>query len=297
MIVQIDTDTPKSYERGNQILETQGADAARQYFTDLVRKNGGTHALFGTAWTEFLDGHYDKAVQTCRYLLSESKSVHIRAHCQYLLGHIATSRGQYAEAFRHLGSAHGAYESLKDCRNLYKTRLGLAHVSIMSKDQEGADQFLNQALETNRKAGLPLDYYYILRKKLAAQRKEYDKAFQFSKEALAIYREAGNRLGEAVALDNMALYAIVTGRSKEALTYLTEASKILESHKNTSAEKYYHYLCRILYNRCQGLPYQALYNTVSNWIDNQQNKFLLYDLKFVMNYPCQKAGNSGRKEK
>ena len=275
----------RRYEVGNEVLNTGGVSDAQRYFTEQVRQHGDPYVLFGTAWTEYLAGNYEAARGTCHYLLAQSDSPRVRANCHYLLGHIGIARCRSKEAYQHFDNAHGVYRKLGDNKNLFKTTLGLANAAILGNDDTGAEAFLDQALVLNGQVNAALDYYYVLRKKIAASRSQYARAFHFSQKAYTVYRRDNRRPGMVSALNNMAMYALLSHRTDEALGYLEEAAT-MPALAESNVERKHHKLCWLLYRRCKGLPYESLKKELMIWANGEPQESFRESLTLVLNFPC-----------
>jgi len=278
-------DKESLYLKGNSILEREGATAAYDFFSEAVRQSGNPKALFGTAWSEFINGNLAQAESTCRYLLAESQEPLVRAHSHYLLGYLTADTNRTRDAFHHFSRAYSMYQDLDKDKNMFNATLGLARVSIDNQDATNAETFLEQARIISLRCGTDLAFYHVLSKKLAVLHRDYPAALQHAKQAYDLYELADNRPGMASALNNIAFFLLIMGQDQEGLIQLERATRLLDGISGIT-ETQYNNVCRALYNKCHDLPYLSLQKEVEDWLLEHPLNDLSNFLDLVMASNC-----------
>ena len=275
------------YKAGVELFRSHGIEEGREHFKRHLYETGDPGALFGTAWADWLEGNFQEAEGTCMFLLAESQDQKIRGRTLYLLGHIQSNTGRHEEAFESFSLAYRLFGNMGNDKNLFLTSLGLGYVSILERDFENADNFLQKAIYHNQKAQQPLGYYWVLQQKIAYINRDFEKALEYSQNALQVYQEIQDKQGIVSSLGFVGFFQMLLGRMDIGLATTKEAialSKEIGSHE----EQVYNQTALIFYNRCQNRPFQDLLKEGLDWVQKNDDFVLKDFLDFVTQWECPK---------
>ena len=281
---QLNRESERAYEEGKQILRGEGPSAAHAFFRERVELMGDQLAFFGTAWTAYLEGRSRDAEDICWFLISETEDPIVRAHANYLMGYIATDNRRFDRAFFHFVLARNVYEAEGQPERVYKAVLGLANVAVMNKDSVEAGQYLRMATELADGRDYDLSFLYILKKKQASLRGDYEEALAWSKVVYEISSE--NEPERFFASNDMAFFSLLTGESEQSLSFLEEAETLQKTLGNPLEQQFLN-VSWILYNRCNDRPFEDLIDEVDHWLEEHPRPDLESSFRLVQAWRCQ----------
>ncbi len=273
------------YNTGISLINQKGVEAGIDYFEKNAIQTGSYSALFGVAWGFWTEGNLEEAEKICDFIIFKDPKEVLVAHCLYLKGHIAITRGQHDTGKDHFLNALPVYKKLKRHGDIYKTTLGIATSCILGKEYRDGENYLKTALLANDKAGKNLGQYYYLYSRLAFGEDRLDEALRYSRESYQQYKLIGDKKSMANALSDIGFYLFITGDFEEGLKKTNEANQIIQ---NLGLVKwsYYNSINYILAYRCSGLPYASFVEKVRFWINKTEDMDLEEMLEYVLNYDC-----------
>jgi len=282
---QLALEAEYTYDRGKEILASEGPGAAAAFFDDRSVATGDQLALFGSAWAVYLEGRKDVAEATCWFLISDTDDPIIRAHCNYLMGFLMTDEGKFDRAFNHFSLAKNIYAAYEQPERVYKALLGVANTAVMNRDGEEAAEYLQQARELRETGGYDPSFYFVVEKKLAHLLGDFEKAVAWCEVIYEVATEKNNKHERLSALGDLAFHLLLIGNHTRALSLLDEARALQEEIDSPVDEQFLN-VSRILFNRCNGLPYDHLTNIVEAWIAEDPRPELESALKLAQTRPC-----------
>jgi len=283
-----EVDSAQIYSEGQRILASEGPDAAADYFSDQAIQTGDPLALFGAAWVAYIDGQASRAEQSALFLANESEDPIVRAHCAYLLGHIATDRGDFAQATIHFHSALSGYRRHGSAHQVYNAILGLAKTEIMTGRLAEGQRYLDKAEELADRDGFDKSFVFAMQIQISDIRSDYETAFDLSRALVAYLSEVERHDSRQFipALNNLSFYSLLTGRIEEGAQHLTRVS-VLFTETDIGVEKQFFNVCTILFLRCTGKSYEATEAEVLTWLSTNHHLKLQNTLDFVLAWNCQ----------
>ena len=272
------------YEKGTEILAREGPTASRDFFQENALETGDETALFGIAWSHLARGDLIDAEEVCAFLLAQTEDPAIALKCHYLLGHLMTRTGRFADAGYYFALAESEYRKLGDPVGLYRTYLGLSNLMIQKKDFAEAERYLVQAASFQQQG---LDYLVYLghAQKLAFLKGDFTKALTYSRLKLETARDLGYKNLIADSLSGHGLNLMLNGDFEKGRTLTEEAGHLIDLFQ--SQEKFqYNQLNILLYRRCRGGETVPIIEEIDRWIEAQGDVVLKEYLDFVLEWPC-----------
>jgi len=282
---QLALEAEYTYDRGKEILASEGPGAAAAFFDDRSVATGDQLALFGSAWAVYLEGRKEVAEATCWFLISDTDDPIIRAHCNYLMGFLMTDEGKFDRAFNHFSLAKNIYAAYEQPERVYKALLGVANTAVMRGEADEAADYLEQARSMNESGDFDPSYYYVLEKKLAHLRADFESALAWSNVLLELSEERNDLNTRLAALNNIILYHLLLGREEETAQFESELGQLLRELDNPLEEQY-RKLSLIFSNRCNDQGYAHLRDEVRLWLEKEPRLHLENTLDLVLTWPC-----------
>jgi len=276
---------PSIYDQGMEIIKKDGVDAGIQFFEEHAVQTGSYRSLFGMAWAYWVDGKLSEANKICAFILKKKPRPVMEAHCNYLLGHIAIVSNDYKQAKVNFVLALTEYKKLERKGDQSKTLLGLAAADILAKEYHSADYYLDQAESLNEEVGKNLGHFYHLKARSAFGQGMFQRALDFSQDALNEYEIIGDHEHQTNAMIDIGFFQMLTGNMKDGLETTYEIAEII-SEKKYKKLSYYNAINLIFAYKCSGIDNQELKDQVSLWINSQEDFFLKSLLDFALNQNC-----------
>ena len=279
MLIQVPT-----YEQGIKILETQGSNAAIEYFIKATEQTNDPAFFFGLAWSFKQGGELKRAEETCRFLLSKNPPPEVLTRANYLLGYILVEQGE-AKGEEYLRLALDSYQKTGNKMGEFNCLMGLGYWLIRNNVLDEADRFLDRAYQLNRNEKLRqnLGYFFSLKSRLAYVRKSYKAALEYARQSGKEYARAKLYQKEISQKVSVAFFSLLLGRYPEAYKIMNEVDKVVLKNDWTK----YHVFNAvnwILYYKCHNEPFDHLLTYATEWLDKNNDPVLRTHLEATRNH-------------
>ncbi len=208
------------------------------YFAMVKAANYGMRGKDQAEWIRRLEGDLDNVRSSIRLALNGGVDPIIAVKIAVALQDFWRLRGYVSEG-RNLVCAALAEDAIQtsDLAKAWALYVGAALAESQS-DHDEARQMLEQCLALRRRLGNPIEVAATLSTLSLAQLRAGDAvaAAEGEREALRIFRETGDRRGEAISLLHLAQVAFYTGTDTEASSNLEQCLAIARDIRHQELE-------------------------------------------------------------
>ncbi len=185
----------------------------------------------------WLDAELPNLLAVAAHAAAHGQSGHVARLATSLFRYLDTG-GHYAEAMTIHAHARHAASQARDCSAEAEALINLAIAEARQCSHQAATGHLQEALARYREAGNKAGEARALGNLGVAclRQGRYQEAAAYLQQALPMFRESGHRTREASAMDSLGLACLRQGRYQDAATYLQEALDLSREIGSRSSE-------------------------------------------------------------
>jgi len=281
-----------SYEVGIQILKEQGISKGLDYFREQAITKDDATSLFYLGWSLYRDGSIGDAEEIANFILANSENESsLSGSCYYLVGLIASSRGEIKEAKRFINKSLGTFKKHKKHKSEFNALCMMAYLSVNNKYFSEAVEYIRLAeklKETHAKGQQwNMGYFWELRGRIAFGLGVYQEALDATLKSKEEYEKSGDLIRANHSLSGIAFFQLLTGQVHKGLANTQKVEDIIyETEDDYKVLSYYNGVNWILANKCSEQPYQKLEKELRDYGVQNEDNLLLEHLEFALNWNC-----------
>lgn len=274
-----------TYEDGLSVLQKDGVEAAISYYSKGVKETGDPGLLFGLAWAFWKQGEFQRAEDTCNFLLSKKSGKLVQARTYYLLGHIVAKRDSIISV-SHFEKALSLFLELGRPLNIYHSYESLGYACFKASDLDEAEKYLSKALEVHRseKLDVNLGYFYSIKSRMAFLKRDIDEALKFTRQSRFEYEKTGdNRVYNELVSE--AFFYLLLGKNSDGISMMEKIDKDALAKELTQIH-IYNAVNWIFVYRCNHEDYESLKKYVMDFIKESDDYNLKELLDLALTIKC-----------